>query len=96
MADATAAERSAGELGANSDPGAQLSMKLAEEQLAQGKKAMADGDNKRADSLFIRAKADAELAIAQAREDMARIDVQKAADASSAQKAANLGQGSVK
>jgi hypothetical protein len=96
MADAVAAERSAGELGANSDPGAQLSMKLAEEQIAQGKKAMTDGDNKAATGLFVRAKADAELAIAQARENGARVDVQRASEASSAQKATNIGQGASK
>jgi hypothetical protein len=96
MADAVAAERSASELGANNEPGAQLSMKLAEEQIAEGKKAMTAGDNQAATGLFVRAKADAELAIAQARENGARVDVQRASDASSAQRATNIGQGATK
>lgn len=96
MADAQAAERSAAELGANSVPVAQLSLKLAQEQIALAKKAVADGDNKVADGLLIRAKADAELAVAQAREKGAKVEVQKAADDSATQKATNVGQGAVK
>jgi PBP1b-binding outer membrane lipoprotein LpoB len=96
LADAQSAERSALELGANNEPVAQLSMKLAQEQIALAKKAIADGENKRADGLLIRAKADAELAIAQAREKNAKIEVQKAVDDSAAQKATNVGQGAVK
>ena len=68
MADAQSAERSARELGANNVPAARLSLTLATEQIAQGKRAMDDGDNERAEGLLRRAKADAELAIAQARE----------------------------
>ena len=96
LADAQSAERSAAELGANSVPNAQLSMKLAQEQIAQAQKAMKDGDNVRADSLLIRAKADAELAIAQAREKGAKIEGEKAVDDSAAQKATNVGQGATK
>jgi hypothetical protein len=96
LADAQSAERSALELGANNEPGAQLSMKLAQEQIALAKKAIADGENKRADGLLIRAKADAELAIAQTREKNAKAEVQKAVDDSAAQKATNVGQGAVK
>jgi hypothetical protein len=96
MADAQSAERSARELGANSEPAAQLSLKLAQEQIALAHKAMTDGDNLRADSLLVRAKADAELAVAQAREKSAKTDAQKAVDDSLAQKATNIGQGAVK
>jgi hypothetical protein len=96
MADAESATRSAKELGANNEPGAQLSMRLAEEQMGQAKKSMADGDNKHADSLLIRARADAELAIAEAREKGATVDLQKAAADASSQKAANVGQGAAK
>lgn len=96
MADAQSAERSASELGANSVPDAQLSLKLAQEQIAQAQKAMAAGDNKRADSLLIRARADAELAIAQARERGAKIEAQKAVEDSATQKDTNVGQGAVK
>jgi len=96
MADAQAAERSARELGANSVPAAQLSLKLAQEQIAEAKKAMADDENKRADSLLIRAKADAELALAQTRETGARVDVAEAVEESTEQKDTNVGQGAVK
>ena len=59
MADAQAAERSAREVGANNEPTAQLSLKLAQDQIASAQKVMLEGDNERADSLLIRAKADA-------------------------------------
>jgi len=96
MADAQAAERSAQELGANKVPAAQLSLKLAQEQIADAKKAMADDENKRADSLLIRAKADAELALAQTREQNAKAGVEEAVEDSADQKATNVGQGAVK
>lgn len=96
LADAQSAERSARELGANSEPAAQLSLKLADEQIAQAQNAMSNGDNKRAESLLIRAKADAELAVAQAREKGANNDVQTAVDNSAAQRITNIDQGAVK
>jgi hypothetical protein len=95
MADAESAQRSAREVGANNEPSAQLSLKLADEQIAQAQKAMKDGDNKRADSLLIRAKVDAELAIAKAREKNARVAGQEAVTDSAAQKATNVGQGAL-
>lgn len=96
MADAQSAARSARELGADSVPAAQLSLKLADEQIAAAKTAMADGENERADSLLIRAKADAELSLAQARETGARVDVAEAVEESAEQKDTNVGQGAVK
>ena len=96
MADAQSAERSARELGANNEPKAQLSLKLAQDQISQAERAMTEGDNERADALLIRAKADAELAVAQAREKVARVDRQEAVDDSAEQKATNVGQGAVK
>ncbi len=96
MADAQAAERSAKELGAQEEPGAKLSLKLAQEQIAQAEKAIADGDNPRAEALLIRAKADAELAVARTRERNARIETERAVSDSAAQKATNIGQGAVK
>lgn len=95
MADAESAQRSAREVGANNEPSAQLSLKLADEQIAQAQKAMKDGDNERADSLLIRAKADAELAIAKAREKNATVAGQEAVTDSAAQKATNVGQGAM-
>jgi len=96
MADAQSAERSARELGANNEPGARLSLKLAQEQIGQAQKAMTAGDNQRADGLLIRAKADAELAVAQAREKDAKKDGREAVQDSADQRATNVGQGAVK
>jgi uncharacterized protein YqfA (UPF0365 family) len=96
MADAQSAARSARELGANSVPAAQLSLKLAQTQISQAETAMTDGDNARADILLIRAQADAELALAQARERVAKVDTQEAVEDSAEQKATNVGQGAVK
>ena len=96
LADAQSAERSARELGANNTPAAQLSLKLAQDQIGLAKKAMGNGDNEQADSLLIRAKMDGELALAQAREKTARVDHQEAAADSAEQKATNVTQGAVK
>ena len=96
LADAQSAERSAREVGANDAPAAQLSLKLAQDQISQAQKAMSDGDNERADSLLIRAKMDGELALAQAREKTARLDHQEAVVDSADQKTTNAGQGAVK
>jgi hypothetical protein len=93
MADAESAERSAGELGAASQPAAQLHLKLALEQIELAKAAMRDGDNRRADFLLIRARADAELALALAREQKAKTEVQQASEQSSAQGTTNAIQG---
>lgn len=67
MADAESADRSARELGAANKSTAQLNLRLAEEQIEQAKRAVKDGDNERANLLLIRARADAELALARAR-----------------------------
>ncbi len=96
LADAQSAERSASELGAANEPNAQLSLKLAQEQISLAQKAITDGDNKRADSLLIRAKADAELSIALAREKSAKTDVAKAVEESNNQKTTNTVQGASK
>lgn len=84
MADAEAATRAAREVGAESEPGARLRAKLADEAIAQAKAAVARGDNDRATMLAIRAKADADLALALAREQTANVEKQKAVEASSA------------
>jgi Domain of unknown function (DUF4398) len=96
LADAQSAERSAREVGANNAPAAQLSLKLAQDQIGQAQKAMANGDNKQADSLLIRAKMDGELALAQAREKTASVDRQEAVSDSADQKTTNAVQGAVK
>jgi hypothetical protein len=93
MADAESAERSARELGAEGVPAAKLSLKLSQQQIALAKKAIKEEENKVADGLLIRAKADAELAVAQTREKGARVDKQEAVEDSAEQKATNAGQG---
>lgn len=93
MADVQAANRSATELGAERDPRAQLHLKLAEEQMRQAEVAMNDGDNERAESLLMRAKADAELAVALTREDAANTEASNAVDQSNSQRSTNIEQG---
>jgi hypothetical protein len=93
LADAESAERSAAELGAANLPDAQLHLKLAQEQTAQAKSAMTAGDNERADSLLVRAKSDAELAIALSRKQTAAVDSQKATEQSNTQRSTNASQG---
>jgi hypothetical protein len=89
MADVQSANRSATELGAQQNPRAELHLKLAEEQLDQAKRAVADDDNERATSLLMRAKADAELAVALTREDNANTQAAKAVDQSDGQRSVN-------
>lgn len=96
LADAQSVERSAREVGANDAPAAQLSLKNTQDQIAQAQKAMAAGENERADALLIRAKADGELALAQAREKMASAEHTEAVADSVDQKTTNAVQGAVK
>ena len=95
MADAESAHRSAIELGAASQPDAELHVKLAEEQIAKAKTLLNDGDNKEADSLLIRSKADSELALALAREQAARAELQTAIAQTKATNTTNESQGAV-
>jgi hypothetical protein len=80
LGSAEAAARTAHELGADKDPKAALHLKLAEEQIDQAKKLMADSDNKKADLTLQRANADAELAVMLAKEDSARAEAESAQD----------------
>ncbi len=75
-----AAERSAREMGAQSSPQAALHLKLAGEEIAQAKALMSDGQNERAEYVLVRAKADAELALALAKEAAAKTDADRVAD----------------
>ena len=80
MATSMAAARSAEDLGATKNAQAALSLKLAQEELAEAKKLMTDGDNKRAEYVLMRANADAELAVMLAREAAMRAEATKAQD----------------
>ncbi len=79
MAETLAAMRGATEVGANSTPQGQLHLRLAEEELRNAKILVDNGDNQRADFVLLRAKADAELALAEAREAKAVADAQSTA-----------------
>jgi hypothetical protein len=96
LADAESAQRSARELGAANQPTAQLHLKLADEQMVLAKKEMANGDNRSADFVLGRAKADSELALALARELNASVDVTRALDTSTLTATTNAAQGAVK
>jgi hypothetical protein len=80
VSSAEAAIRGAQEVGANGVPPAALSVKLAQEEVQKAKQLMQDGDNKRAELILMRAQADAELALAQAREQQAKTEAEKAVD----------------
>jgi len=94
MADVQSANRGAEELGAQKNPKAQLHLKLSEEQLKNAQAAMEDDDNKSAERWLMRAKADAELAIALVREETAGSKAAKAVDQWNAQRSTNADQGS--
>jgi len=85
LADVEAADRSAQELGANNVPAAQLHLKLAQEQTTNARQLMKDGENKRAEAMLLRAKADAELALSLAKEQKAKGEVGQAAEKSNLQ-----------
>lgn len=77
LASSEAAIRSAKELGADSDPQAALHVRLADEQVGTARQLMRDGENRRADLVLQRSKADAELAIMLTRERSAKTDLQR-------------------
>lgn len=73
-----AAIRAAEELGAPKVPQAALHLQLAKEQSEAAKASLQQGERSRAEGLLMRASADAELALALARENQARGDAQQA------------------
>src|SRR5689334_12152612 len=72
VASAESAVRAAKEVGSDQVPKAQLMVKLAQDQIVRAKKLADEGDTEEAVSLLTRATADAELALALAREEQAR------------------------
>jgi hypothetical protein len=72
LASAKAGVRSAQELGAKNVPQAALHLKLAEEQIQRANKLIEDGESERAEALLQRAAADADVAVALAREKRVR------------------------
>jgi hypothetical protein len=79
LADATGSVGAARGSGAAEDPQAQLHLKLAQDQLEQARGLMKDGKDERASYVLLRAKADADLAVALSREKAAKSAAQKAA-----------------
>ena len=82
LASSLAAVRTAQETGAANVPKAQLYLKLAEEETAQAKALIEDGNNERADYMTLRAYNDATLAMAIARQSTVRAEAQRATEAS--------------
>jgi hypothetical protein len=77
LAQSQAAVRSAQEVGAERVPSAALHLKVANDELEQARKLIADGDNKRAEYILLRAEADADAALNLAREAQVRTDAQR-------------------
>jgi Domain of unknown function (DUF4398) len=84
LADAEASSRGAVEVGITASPQAQLHLTMAQEEIARAKRLMSDGDNKAADFMLMRAKGDAELALAFARETQAEDAARQALEQGSA------------
>lgn len=80
LAASQAAVRSAHEVGAENVPPAALHLKVANEQLDLARRLIADGDNKRAEYILLRAESDANAALALAREAESRADAQRTID----------------
>jgi hypothetical protein len=78
MAEALATVRGAQEVGANDNPQGQLHLRLAQEELQNANILVTQGENKRADFVLVRAKADADLALAEAREGAAAVKARAA------------------
>jgi Domain of unknown function (DUF4398) len=70
--------RAAQEVGARDVPEAALYVQLAQDGLERGKKYMRQGDNRDAKMMLLRAQADAELALAMARESKTRAAAEQA------------------
>ena len=80
MDSSMAAIRAADELGAARVPQANLYLVLAKEQAEKGAALLRSNDTERAGMVFMRAEADAELALALARENTAHAEAQMAAE----------------
>ncbi len=72
LAIAEGGSRSAAEVGARGVPDAALHLKMADDQIAEAKEDIKNGDNEQADRVLGRASADAELALQLTKEAIAR------------------------
>jgi hypothetical protein len=73
--------RAAEELGAARVPQAALELKLAQDEVQQAKGFAKEGNQQRADMMMLRAQADAELAVALAREAPLQVEARNATEA---------------
>ena len=80
MASSEGAIRGAHEAGADKVPQTTLYLKLAEEQRAKALDLVKDGENHRAAFMLARSEADAELAVALARQNVAQADASHASE----------------
>lgn len=78
IAEPRAAIRAATEMGAQNNPQAALHLKLAQDQVARADKLIKDGDKDQAGWALMRADADAELALALAKEEKLKGEVGEA------------------
>jgi regulator of protease activity HflC (stomatin/prohibitin superfamily) len=74
----TSAIRAAEEVGASGVPSASLYLQLAKEELENAKGLAAKGDKEQAESMLLRAQADAELAVALSRGDADKTEATQA------------------
>ncbi len=93
LSEAQAAQRAAVELGAEKDPVAQIHAKLAQDALDKANLNIKDEKFKRAEYQIKRAKADAELAVALARENKSRLALERATTEAKEQASTNTSQG---
>jgi hypothetical protein len=78
LAASEASVRAAQEVGAQKVPPAALQYELASEELGRAQMLLKDGENEKANGWLLRARADAELAIALTKEAKAQTDAQAA------------------
>jgi hypothetical protein len=78
LASSQAAIRAAEEVGANSNPTAELHLKFAKDQVAKARTLIADDENEEAKIVLQKAQADAELAIAITKESAVRAQAEQA------------------
>lgn len=76
IAKTEAAVRAANEVGAEKVPQAQLHLKMANDQIALAQRYLKSGDDADASAAYDRARYDAELALALAKEEQTRADAQ--------------------
>ncbi|MDD5308525.1 MAG: DUF4398 domain-containing protein [Deltaproteobacteria bacterium] len=76
----TSGIRAAQEVGAAQVPQASLHLQLAREELAQAQGLSKEGEKEQAESLLMRAEADAELAVALSRESTEKSEAQQAVE----------------